>query len=837
MAELILNKDERPGILKEIDEGAMDLVFQAIQEDIYSFPIKSFVREAISNGLDSIIEKKIFRAIDAGEPVENYYRQQQDGKLLKDSEYTPEYYQKESLSNDIVVHVLYRDGTPRDSISITDYGVGLAGSRLQGFFKLGYSSKRNLKDVIGKFGAGAKAGLATGVDYFLMQTTYNGYTTQFMIFKNDYEAITPKSAEGKEEVWEVKMSNGTTHKKSIFWEKSSKSNGVTITLEVKKHNKKAFIEAVKSQFQYFGGKVELTYDKDGVSITDKLNDSPLYESDNLVIPQYSTYIAPHILVDGIAYGLISWDELELERRTGKLAIKVKATEVDITQSRESLKWTEKTKMVILAAIRKCEKEAVDYVTAKSVFTSNDPLTVNEQAASIENDEVSTVFSKFLHKSKLSPNCEIKASWMNPKYAKQPLNGLLFDFLFYEFKINVVKTYTSGGKLKIDSTEATHWNQIKGLPIVYAIDGSFGPRLAEHVLNTEFNSNSVVYFRKRTDRLKSAIEFKGDNYPVHLINDYVYELLSKKERVIFLDKYKAEYPDDNEDDLDGADLVSVESAAKLRRLNQQVLFSEYDYGYQPENIDAGSYECGWYTKQKTVKRIEELENEAFAENTIITTGKYSELAKFMEFIKVVLKLNVDIIYVSQDNLKHVLPYGILITDYFRKLNTKTGELMIGKHVRDLNTLYQVSKVLENYSNFKLNFRLIESVTNVDTTLLRTANRTLEFDIKKIILSGFVKNKELVEDIFDYLDKLAEFHNAVKSGNKEDITAIGLEFFNSDEIYTIDAYDEELVSSIKTQLDEVALIGPLADVLPSSGLDTDTVKLLKLLINTVKQNDHI
>jgi len=47
MAELHVVEDERPGIKKEIDEGAMDLIFQAIQEDIYSFPIPSFVRKGL----------------------------------------------------------------------------------------------------------------------------------------------------------------------------------------------------------------------------------------------------------------------------------------------------------------------------------------------------------------------------------------------------------------------------------------------------------------------------------------------------------------------------------------------------------------------------------------------------------------------------------------------------------------------------------------------------------------------------------------------------------------------------------------------------------------------
>ena len=137
MAELTVVEDERPGIKKEIDEGAMDLIFQAIQEDIYSFPIKSFVRESISNGLDSIVERNIAKAILSGEPEEKYYIQRQDGKLLKDSSFIPAYYDINHLSENNIVKVVYQDRDGRDLISIIDQGVGLGGPRLKGFFKLG----------------------------------------------------------------------------------------------------------------------------------------------------------------------------------------------------------------------------------------------------------------------------------------------------------------------------------------------------------------------------------------------------------------------------------------------------------------------------------------------------------------------------------------------------------------------------------------------------------------------------------------------------------------------------------------------------------------------------
>ncbi|KKL85015.1 hypothetical protein LCGC14_1958970, partial [marine sediment metagenome] len=540
MAELNIDRSERPGILKEIDEGAIDLVFQAMQEDIYSFPIKSFIRESISNGLDAIIERQIFDDIHHGQPVKKFYRQQQEGKLLKDSEYDKNYYNEKHLSDDNVVQVRYVTDTPRDSIEIIDYGVGLGEKRLKGFFKLGYSSKRNMKNVIGKFGFGAKVGLATGVDYFIMNTVYNGYRTSFMIFKHDYEAITIKSKTGKREIWTVKMSNGTVHEKSIFWSKTNEKNSVQIVLEVKKHNKKAFINAVKDQFQYFNGRVRFTYDDmDNYAQVDALNETPLYESDTLLIPKYSTYTTPHILVDNIAYGIISWDELELEKRRGKVAIKVKATDVDITQSRESLKWTEKTKKVILKSIRKAETEASEYISSLIDITAEDNIfAINDTYGGLSGDDpVSSIFSKFLSKYNIKP--KFKIDYHSLPKMKVPMDTRLFETLFYDFKVRRIKLDHTASGTKIRTTIIDSFEGIRKSKIVYERKGHLGPKLAEHLLNHEFDVGELIYIRPRVDRMKTRVSIQDKDLQVTELNSYVYSLLDKYGD-LNLDDYEAEY---------------------------------------------------------------------------------------------------------------------------------------------------------------------------------------------------------------------------------------------------------------------------------------------------------
>jgi len=363
MAELQVSQEEKIGILKEIDSGAMDLVFQAMQEDIYSKPIDSFIRETVSNSIDSTKERYIANEIiNMGVPVEEYYRQENDGKLLKDSQFTPEYFKDyTNLGSKSKVMVKYQDSSSgRDLFSIRDYGVGLHSERLKGYFKIGYSTKRNMKGVIGKYGVGAKSALATGVDFYVMTTYHNGYKTSFMIYKHDYEPITPQHEDGKSDEWKVNMANGMEAIKTIFWEPTLEANGVCVEIEVKSHNKDKYIKALKDQFTYLHENI--TFRVNGQD--ESLDPGIVYDGNSITIARSSRLVRPHIIVDGINYGFVSWDELELKPRDGNIGLKVAATDVDITQSRESLKWTEKTKKTVLRLVKEAEDEALVYISSQ-----------------------------------------------------------------------------------------------------------------------------------------------------------------------------------------------------------------------------------------------------------------------------------------------------------------------------------------------------------------------------------------------------------------------------------------------------------------------------------------
>jgi len=836
MAELEISKDEVIGIKKEIEEGSLELIFNALQSDIYSQPMKSFVRETISNGLDSIIEKNVFRKINSGDAIDKYFLQRQDGALLKDSEYDPTYYDISKLSEDDKVSVLYEEGTPRDKITITDCGVGLGGSRLKGYFKIGYSSKRNFLTARGLYGLGSKSALATGVDYFIMTTVYNGYKTSFMIYNRDYEPITVYDPDGKMEVWKVTMANNEVVDKNIFWEKCNEPNSCSVSVEVKKHNKKTYIKAVKEQFQYFNGAVKLHVKNLEYSDEfDSLNERPEYESEHLLIPKYSTYSSPHILVDGISYGLVNWSELELETRKGRIALKVSANNVDITQSRESLKWTDKTKIAILKSIRIAEDEAGEYVRANikiddedNVFALNDAF--NSTSSRGGNYNVTNTFSSFLAMHNIRPKYRMKLGEHKPFNAI--LGENLFEFLFYSFDFKRVYIINEGsGKIKLKTEIVKSFYELSSMKLVYAHEGNMGPKLANHLLD-EFNVSSFIYVRANLTRTKSTLSLSktGVEYPVDTIKDYALNLIEKYND-LFVDTYDWTYvePEVKEEEIIVLEDNKV-NQAKLRKMNKEILWYEYEFkDYYYEEIA--------FERTKVVRKVDQLESLFKHTDLIVVPSKFTKLGKMMVMIDHLYpnSSSFDAVFVSEDNAEIFMKMGAThITNYFRKLDPITGELMIGEKLVDLNTAWQFKKLKDKYLDFADCSEIISKLSTIDKVKYDTFAYRSARSIKDVMLHSTSNDTALLTEILSYLDNLAEFQTVVGSKDKDAISKKALEVFDTDKIHNIYAYDKDYIDSVEEELERLNPISPIINSI--SSYTEDCTPLLELLLTTIHKNQN-
>jgi len=384
---------EHSGMLKEIDEGAQAMLFDNLQRSQYQYPIKSTIRELVSNGIDAINERDNAIAILKGKAKESdfYYTEgnenldesiQANRGVYKDSTFDPNYYNAEFLNKDAnKVNIIYKEqgALERDLLIVSDKGVGLGGNRLLGYFKLGYSTKRLAKKPLGKFGLGAKVALSTGVKYYTTTSYYNGERFCFNVYSNHVESIIPpfNSLNGKANKKYVVARTKTKIDENgeliivkyddvYYSEETAELNGIDITVEVKKHNKTELINAVKNQLLYFPNISLAIHHYSGEEEIIVTEAEILYEDDKIVISDNNQFSKPHILINGISYGYIDFLELETEEQQGNIGIKVQPHEIEVSPSRESVIWNEITGATIKKRFKEVVEIATNYVSTQLV---------------------------------------------------------------------------------------------------------------------------------------------------------------------------------------------------------------------------------------------------------------------------------------------------------------------------------------------------------------------------------------------------------------------------------------------------------------------------------------
>lgn len=344
--------DVQGGFKKTIEESALGMMLDVMQKYQYQYPIKSAVRELVSNGLDAISERNMARNILLGKNVVSDYFADIEGDIYMDSRFDPNYYNLKYLGDEEEVKLIYHEGngTEKDYVKFIDQGVGLGGKRLEKYFNLGYSTKRLNKISLGKFGLGNKSPLAI-MPYYTMQNVYNGKLFRFNIYSGTINSLIPKFnlETGKlNGVYVCETLKDHTGKPiEFYYEETRQLNGITIIIEAKKHHRTSYLDAVKSQLLYFDN-INMTIERES-GYVDTINyKAPIfYEDDQIILSDNNYWSRPHLLINRVNYGFIDFDELELEHKSGNIGIKVNPEDVSINPSRESVLWDDVTKNMVL----------------------------------------------------------------------------------------------------------------------------------------------------------------------------------------------------------------------------------------------------------------------------------------------------------------------------------------------------------------------------------------------------------------------------------------------------------------------------------------------------------
>lgn len=350
------------GIRKNIDKDSMPLALDILQRGLYAFPIPSTIRELASNSYDAIKERDVALAIIKGETsVEDHFDVNKQDGIYHSSGWDPSYFDEAWLSKDPCVHIYYEEGSAKDVLRIVDNGVGLGQKRLVGYFQLNYSSKRANKDALGKWGLGSKVALSLNVDSFRVINRYNGKRTKFDVYLDKVDPIIPRFSDNKE--------NGSIHLTdtcTAYYEETTEMNGLEIQIDIKKHNKKLLFEAMQSQLMYMPDIKVYTRAQGAMTYTMMdIRAKELYRDDDIIISESTVYDRPHILIGAgkalINYGLIAFNELEIEPKRGSVGLIMDINDIEVTPSREAPVWSTKTRKAVLEKYNKVTKTAALFV--------------------------------------------------------------------------------------------------------------------------------------------------------------------------------------------------------------------------------------------------------------------------------------------------------------------------------------------------------------------------------------------------------------------------------------------------------------------------------------------
>ena len=399
----------------KIGEDSMGIIIDSLI-NLYSDPIGSIVREVTSNCYDAHREKdlKMKHVIPmTGEDEAEWFHPTSKKPQIE--------FQEENILLGIGNAFLFRD-----------FGVGLSQKRVEEIYTLfGNSTKRDNNHQIGGFGIGAKSPFSY-TDTFYIISSHNGKTFSYMLYRG----------------------NDAFHMDLLKTTETTELNSTEVIIPIKEDSSyrdiKNFVKAINNQLGYFMG-LEFINIEEGTGIKAELS-SIAWESDNLAISMeddtnndsYSSTDI-HLMVGRVRYPLnedmvdsqIFWSSNQIP-----CAIKFNVGELDLVPSRESVRYTDKTKQAIKNKILDIQKEMKE-VCETQLSSCSDFITWINQAHAISSNNSNrwrqnykSVFEVQVYLAKLSdkaPKCLLHKNELSLNFFKEEQRKQLFR----GFTINTV----------------------------------------------------------------------------------------------------------------------------------------------------------------------------------------------------------------------------------------------------------------------------------------------------------------------------------------------------------------------------------------------------------------
>ena len=311
----VVESDSFESVSFGIKQSGLPYIFNILRNQLYSNKPLAVLREIACNAQDANIEAKSKRSIEVKLPT----------KL---------------------------DPT----LTIRDFGNGLSADDIKNLYCFyGESTKRNNNSAIGYYGIGKFAPFSYG-DNFVLISFHKG-------IKTTYNAFIDETKIGKI----VKLKE----------EKSSEPSGVMISVPIREDDTQTFLNTAINLFKHFKNKpiIKGATKDELAKVYDR---KPVFEGKTWrYYSEKSDYYSRSnsVAVMGVGYGIdtsdVDFKDDELESLCNQgFEVDFELGELDITASRESLEYTDKTKKAIKAKFKKVRQEIAESISNQFKASDN-----------------------------------------------------------------------------------------------------------------------------------------------------------------------------------------------------------------------------------------------------------------------------------------------------------------------------------------------------------------------------------------------------------------------------------------------------------------------------------
>lgn len=822
------------GIEKGIDKNAMNLMMDTLQITQYMYPEASTVRELVSNAIDSQKEKtKVIDILTNKSKVEDYWLNREDDKY-KDSNFNLNYYSLNCLdqkNNDVDITYIYGEDNIGwcDKFIVKDYGVGLGDKRLEGYFQLGFSSKRNSINQLGGFGLGAKSALSLRNDYFTTISVHNGRKFKFNSYSYKVDSLVPKFNDKGDENSFITFSDGNI----VYYEKTNEKNYTEIIVPCKSYHRSKFKDAVENQLLYFSNiNFKIQYSKNDIEEID-FKAKIIYNSENLIISEQNQYSKPHILVvkdststECISYGYVNFKEMEMEDLFGAVGFKCPIRQVikdesgnekiiqdgiEILPSREGVIWSDHTRNYIKELINKSVIEAKNLIDS-NLSEEKDFLIWLETCKNIlynsyNINESSDLIKTIKNISKLIDSSNIKPSFsLDKSISFKDVSEIFWGLTFRKNSSN----YNYRKRKNIFERQIlTNWNNYIDFNRIYLQDENTSLTKNYYIYKNLENLTFFTIQKVSDERLYKEYKTRyaniatttlegnkkyDDNYFNNLLvkRNIIYDFLSKSAKIKSYDKVivpedfkinSKEYELDNTYE-DSSKVIIKEpqlSLAEQRKLNEEILIYKLSgkqnlpdnklFVWEKENVKGLHFKNNYTNLYYGCKEDDILLNRAGAFVYQINKNRFFDYDNPIQIVKISSTLSKKLLK-PHKHINEFFPQ-IINNEYkmdFNLVKWNTARL-VNKHIKELSFLI-------NYQNF--NSDIYDIFQEVRQYMFE--NYT---DLNKQT-GRYGLSQEFITEFQDNLNKMTEFQIFVRE-HQNDSEAIKIK---SNELFGIDTLTNSL-----------------------------------------------